>query len=182
MQAPLTKKTDRKLFILYLMYKIGYPLDFSTINDITCIDGIISGFDFAECFSELLNAGNVTEVRSEKGDLYKLSERGVNIVEALYNSLIPSLREQALKSAMKLLSFRNTGRITTQRVETDSENGQRRLILTVEDDNGIQFALTLAVDEVGVMDKMQNNFNKRPEEIYRAIYGLLAGDAGFLSD
>ena len=48
MQAPLKEKNDIKIFILYLMRNIGYPLDFSNINDIVVQDGIVNYFDFAE--------------------------------------------------------------------------------------------------------------------------------------
>ena len=48
MQAQLKEKNDIKIFILYLMRNIGYPLDFSNINDIVVQDGIVNYFDFAE--------------------------------------------------------------------------------------------------------------------------------------
>ena len=180
MQAPLKKKSDMKLFILYLMDKIGYPLDFSTLNDIVSVGGIVSGFDFAECFSELLDAENIREVKLESGDCYSLSERGKNIVEALSDSLIPSLRENAVKSAMKLLSFRRSGQRISQTVETDPKNGTKRLVCTVVNNDGVQFELKLAVDSQSILDKMQYNFNRRPEEIYKAIYALLAGDVSYI--
>lgn len=180
MQAPLKKKSDMKLFILYLMDKIGYPLDFSSLNDICSVDGIISGFDFAECFSELLDAENICEVKQPEGDAYVLSERGQKIVEALSDMLIPSLRENALKSAMKLLSFRKSGQRITQAVETDPKDGTKRLICSVINNDGVRFSLTLAVDSQSVLDKMQYNFNRRPEEMYKAIYALMAGDADFI--
>ncbi len=169
-----------KLFILYLMDKIGYPLDFSTLNDIVSVDGIVSGFDFAECFSELLDAENIKELKLSGGDCYSLSERGKNIVEALSDSLIPSLRENAVKSAMKLLSFRRSGQRISQTVETDPKNGTKRLVCTVVNNDGVRFSLTLAVDSQSILDKMQYNFNRRPEEIYKAIYALLAGDVSYI--
>ena len=180
MQAPLRKKTDMKLFILYLMRKIDYPMDFTTLNDISSVDGIISSFDFADCFAELLGAGNIESVKTEEGELFRITDRGCNVVDELYDMLIPSLRESALKSAMHLISFKKSGYRVSQNVENDPKNGKRRLTVAVEDNDGIRFSLTLDVESQRTLDKMQINFERRPEQIYKSIYSILAGNAEFL--
>lgn len=69
MQAPLKDKNDIKIFILYLMKNVGYPLDFPDINDIVVQDGLVNYFDFAECFAELLDTGNISEIKPESTDV-----------------------------------------------------------------------------------------------------------------
>ena len=59
MHSQLRDKNDIKIFILYLLRHIGYPLDFVSINDIVVQDGYVGYFDFAECFAELLETGNI---------------------------------------------------------------------------------------------------------------------------
>jgi len=63
MLAPLKDKNDIKIFILYLMKNIDYPLDFNTLSDIAVQDEFVSYFDFAECFAQLLDIGTVAQIR-----------------------------------------------------------------------------------------------------------------------
>ena len=49
MQAALKDKNDIKIFILYLMRNVGYPLEFENLNDIVVQDGVVGYFDFVEC-------------------------------------------------------------------------------------------------------------------------------------
>ena len=66
MQGQLKEKNDIKIFILYLLRNVGYPLDFGNINDIVLQDGVVGYFDFAECFAVLLDAGNVQEIKERE--------------------------------------------------------------------------------------------------------------------
>ena len=45
MQAPLKEKNDIKIFILYLLKNLNYPLDFNTISDIVVQDEFVNYFD-----------------------------------------------------------------------------------------------------------------------------------------
>ena len=76
MQAPLRKKSEMKILILYLMNKIRYPLDFMTLHDIMTLDGLMSSFDFNECFAELLDAGNIEELKDDDEDRYAVTAQG----------------------------------------------------------------------------------------------------------
>ena len=55
----LDNYVDIKVFILYLMKNVGEPLEFTTVNDIVLQDEFVGYFDFAFCFSDLLDAGAI---------------------------------------------------------------------------------------------------------------------------
>ena len=76
MQAPLKDKNDIKIFILYLLGSVGYPLDFNTISDIVVQDDFVGYFDFAECFAELVDCGNIEIIHAEPNDLYRITPNG----------------------------------------------------------------------------------------------------------
>ena len=59
MPSPLREKNEIKIFILFLLDKIGYPLDYNTIGSIVVQDGIVRFFDFADAFYQLLDAGHI---------------------------------------------------------------------------------------------------------------------------
>ncbi len=62
MKSLLTDPNEIKIFILYLLDKIGYPLDYPSIGAIMMQDGVVNFFDFAECFFALVEAGHIKEI------------------------------------------------------------------------------------------------------------------------
>ncbi|MBR6918550.1 MAG: DUF4364 family protein [Clostridia bacterium] len=59
MRSLLTDPGEIKIFILYLLDKIGYPLDYPSIGAIMMQDNVVNFFDFAECFFALVEAGHI---------------------------------------------------------------------------------------------------------------------------
>lgn len=198
MQAPLKEKNDIKIFILYLMKNIGYPLDFNTISDMAVQDEFVNYFDFAECFAELLDSCMIEQLRvgdeimtepnvgkngrpEKKNELYRVTENGVQIVETLQSSLLNVIKEKSLKSAMRMLSFRLRG----SEIRCDGEqrpDGRYGLDCQILENKVPIMKLELVVDSKQQMDRLAYNFNERPEVIYRGIISLLTGDINYLID
>ena len=64
----LSDRDDIKIFILYILNSIGYPLIYGDLHDMAIQDGFITSFDYIEAFDELLTAGNLLRSDSESGD------------------------------------------------------------------------------------------------------------------
>ena len=115
-EIELTDKFEIKIFILYLLKNIKEPLEFSTINDIVVQDGFVNYFDFAICFAELLESNQITELKGDK-TLYVISAAGTEAVESVEDKIFVSVKEKALRSALRLLAFNRSGSRTRSRVE-----------------------------------------------------------------
>ena len=110
----LDNYVDIKVFILYLMKNVGEPLEFTTVNDIVLQDEFVGYFDFAFCFSDLLDAGAIVSEESGGKTLYSVSALGLETLESYEGSLLPVIKERALRSALRLIAFNRSGsRITT---------------------------------------------------------------------
>ncbi len=183
MQAPLKDKNDIKIFILYLLKNLNYPLDFNTISDIVVQDEFVNYFDFAECFAELLDSGNIEKLPQEndKDELYQITQNGILIAEQLQSNILNMIREKSLRSAMRLLSFKSRG--SDVRCHTNKrEDGRYDLVCEVIEKNGTLMKLELVVDSKYQLDKMAYNYRERPEVVYRGIVALLSGDINYLID
>lgn len=53
-----------KVFILYLLEKIGYPLEYNDLASIVLRDGYVDYFDFVKNFHELLEQGHICTVEA----------------------------------------------------------------------------------------------------------------------
>ncbi len=180
MQAPLKEKNDIKIFILYLMRNIGYPLDFSNITDIVLQDEIVKYFDFAECFAELLETGNIAEIKDENGEtLYNVTEQGKHVADNLQSDIFMMIRERSLKSALRLLSFKKRGSFIKCQV-TALDDGSYSLCCRIVENKEEVMNITLKVDNKKQLDKMTHNFQERPEAVYKGLMTLLTGEINYL--
>ena len=57
-----------KVFILYLLEKIGYPLEYNDLASIVLRDGYVDYFDFVKNFHELLEQGHICTVEASRQD------------------------------------------------------------------------------------------------------------------
>lgn len=189
MLAPLKDKNDIKIFILYLLKNLNYPLDFNTISDIVVQDEFVNYFDFAECFAELLDCGNIEQLPpnpdadgDKKGkELYRITPNGITIAEQLQSSILNMIKEKSLKSAMRMLSFKSRGSDVSCSY-TEREDGRYDLRCEVSENGSKILDLGLIIESKYQLDKMIYNFNERPEVVYRGIISLLTGDINYLID
>ncbi len=176
----LTDRDDVKIFILYLMNSIGYSPDYDTLHDMSVQDGFVTSFDFIEAFDELLISGNVIKETDESGkEVLKITERGKHISDTLNGKLLLSVREKALKSALRVLSFKKRGTKISSNA-TELPHGKYEFNCSLCDDGGDLFDLKIVLDNKKQLDKTMYNFDSRPEFIYKGILALLCGEADYL--
>lgn len=178
----LTDRDDVKIFILYLMNSIGYPLEHGVLHDISVQDGFVSTFDFIEAFDELLANGNIAkETVDEDTDIISITDNGRHIADTLNGKLLSSVREKALKSALRLLSFKKRGTKITSEV-SQLPHGKYEFKCAIKDNSGDLMELRVTLDNPKQLDRTMYNFDARPEFIYKGILALLAGEADYLLD
>lgn len=177
-QERLQKPDDIKIFILFLMYNIGMPLEYELINDVVVQDGIVAGIDFAVEFADLLENNNIKEIKDGSILKYSLSERGIHIVESLQTDLASSIRTKGLKSAMRLLNFRERGSDIKTRYEM-REDGRYDLYCDIIEKGESIFEIKLIADNAAQLELMSYTFDADPERIYKGVLTLLTGKSDY---
>ena len=66
MKMTLNNPEEIKIFILYLLDRIGYPLSYSDLGTIVIRDGIIDYFAYFEYFCELVESGHIVEYKKDE--------------------------------------------------------------------------------------------------------------------
>lgn len=188
MSSPIGGKKNVKIFVLYLMENINYPLDFTTLNDIVMQTDYVMYLDFAEAFHEMLDLGLILEIEDEGQKLYCVSQKGRCVAQELHSDIISSILDQSLASALRYLDFKRSGIEALCNIEK-REDGRYNVICTftqkrpgIDEKKSIIFTTTLAVDSLNRAERMIANFRTRPEAIYRGVTALLAGNVNFLFD
>lgn len=179
METRLYDENEIKIFVLYLMYNIGCPLEYGDINDIVMQDGFVGGIDFADCFADLLESGNVKEVREDGKLLYAVSERGVQIVENLQDDIMNYVKTKGLKSALRMLDFKKRG----AKIETSFEprvDGRFDLTCSIRDDRQMSLEVKVIAENAGQLELMRYQFRENPEQVYKGVLALLTGEIDYL--
>lgn len=175
----LQDKVDIKVFILYLMKNVGEPLEFTTINDMVLQDEFVGYFDFAFCFSELLESGQIDETGDDT-KLYAISESGKETLESYEGSLLTVIKERALRSALRLVAKNKCGNRIKSTIE-ETGNGYT-LDCNIRDNDKTLFDIKVFVTDRNYAEKLKANFDERAEIIFRGALSLLSGDVNFIFD
>jgi len=178
-QAPLKDKDDIKIFVLYLLRNLNCPLDFNTINDIVVQDEVVNYFDFAECFAELLETGNISEHKDDDGTLmYLITNQGIHVSDNLHSKLLRSIRDRSLRSAYRLLNFRDRNAKTLSRAVENSD-GTFEFQCEISENGREILSLKIAVDTKRQLEQMKYYFDEYTEDIYTELLSILSGDKQF---
>ena len=183
MRSQIGSMNNVKIFVLYLMRNINYPLDYVTLNEIVMQTDYVMYLDFAVAFHEMLDGGLITEVeQNEQGEgLYAVTDRGRIVAEQLKSDILPSILEQSLGAALRYLDFKRRD----IKIRSDAKAKADHTVdvtLTVTEAGRTLLSTTVNVDSERRAEMIRENFRDRPEIIYRGILALLSGKMDFLFD
>lgn len=183
MASPIGSKREIKIFVLYLMESIHYPLEFTAINDIVMQTDYVAYLDFAESFNELLDGELIVPVpnEGEGGTCYAVTEKGRTVAEQLHGDIADTILEKSLSWAYRYLDFRRRG-VDVKTELTPLESGKVDVTFRLIENRHDIFSLTLQVENAERAEKMRERFRDRPEVIYRGVNALLTGTVDFLFD
>ena len=183
MASPIGNKREIKIFVLYLMENIGYPLDFTSINDIIMQTDYVMFLDFAESFNEMLDGGLIDSFEEGGLTYYQVSDKGRIVAQSLKSDVLSSVLDSAMTAALRYLDFTRRGITTECRIENiDQLTGKCTVYCSLTERKKIIFEATLVVDSLDRAKRMKANFDDRPEVIFRGFTALMAGNVNFLFD
>jgi len=174
-------KKSVKIYVLYLMDNINYPLDYPTINDMIMQNEFVDYLDFAECFAEMLDDALILKIEFDGVEHYYVSDRGRTVARELSGDILPSILDDSLANALRMIDFNKRGIKCASSVEKCEDD--RYLFRCSMSERGREILdLRLVLDSPARAKRMKETFSGHPDVIYRGIHALLSGDAQFLFD
>ncbi len=179
MDGAMGNKTDIKIFILFLLNEINYPLDYTSIVDVISENGYVGSFDFAEAFSELCEKGHI-EVKETNGErLYSIASTGRMVAEELQGELLESIREKSRKGAMRLVSLLRRGAKVRSEI-LPRQDGKYLFVAEMTETEGTILKNEIVVSTLRAAEHLKERFDRNPEAIYRGILSVLTGEMEYL--
>ncbi len=170
-----------KIFVLYLMENINYPLDFVTINDIVMQTDYVMYLDFAEAFNEMLDGGLIEKLGDDADAVYAITDKGRVVARELKSDILPSILDNSLSAALRYINFKKRG-IVAKCIIEKTDDGRYSVTCTFTEMKVLIFSQSILVDTLDRAERMKNNFYERPEAIYRGVLALMAGNVNYLFD
>ena len=175
----LRTMTDIKVFLLFLLDNVGYPMDYSSIIEMVSENTEEILFDYDECLRELADDGHLLFDEFEGERYYMISDTGRMISSELYDSLDAEFRERSLKYAAKYFSLTKTGAVIKATVA--EVGGRYRVTMYAEDSRGEIMSVSITVTSREEAEKMKRNYEAKPDGVYRGILFSATGRMELLS-
>lgn len=170
-----------KIFILYLMKNVNYPLDFFTINDIVMQTDYVMYLDFAVAFNSLLDAGLIEKIEDEGEEKYRVTPNGAMVASELKSDILSSILDKSLAAALRYLDFKKRG-VTLKFDIEETEDGRYKITTSFTEGGQCMFSQMIIVDSLDRAKRMKQNFYERPEALYRGVLALLSGNVNYIFD
>ena len=181
MSSAIGNMQNVKIFVLYLMENINYPLDLVTVNDIVMQTDYVMYLDFAVAFNEMLDGGLIEKIIDDGEEKYVVTEKGRYVARELKSDLLSSILDQSLAKALRYLNFKKRGIVPKCAIKK-TDDGRYNVVCSFTEKKACIFSQTLTVDTLDRAERMKNNFYERPEAIYRGVLTLMEGNVNYLFD
>ena len=176
----LNTVTDLKVFILFLLDNIRYPIDRSTVLDIVQENTDDISLDYEQCLGELAESEHLLYDEIEGERYYMISDKGRAVASELYDSLDAGFRERSLRSASKHVSLSKSGASIKAYVE-ETEMKRFRVTLEAYDRYGEIMKTSLTVNSRAEAEQIKRNFESKPDGVYRGVLFSATGRIEYLS-
>ncbi len=181
MGAKIAAKRNVKIFVLFLMENINYPLDFISINDIVMQTEYVKYLDFAESFHEMLDSDLIAYEELDGERYYYVTSKGRIVARELKSDILSVILDQSLEAAFRYLDFKKRG-LEARCTSEGRGDGKIALTCYILEKGEPIFQTTILVDTENRAHRMSELFLERPEIVYRGTVALLTGKMNFLFD
>ena len=176
----LNTTTDLKVFLLFLLDNIRYPIDSETIMTIVSENTDEITLDYEHCLGELTDSGHLLYDEVGGAKYYMISDKGRAVAAELYDNLDAGFRERSLRSAIKHVSLSKSETSIKAYIDR-TEGGRYRVTLEASDRYGELMKTSLSVNSLAEAEQIKKNFEAKPDGVYRGVLFSATGRIEYLS-
>lgn len=176
----LITTTDMKVFLLFLLDNIGYPLEHKTLISIVQENTDEISLDYDECLRQLVVSEHLLydEVGEER--YYMISDKGRLVASELYDSLDKNFRERSLRIAIKHISLSKSGAGINAYI-TETESKRFKVTLEAFDKYGEIMSTSITVNSRNEAETIKRNYEAKPDGVYRGVLFSVTGKLEYIS-
>lgn len=170
---------DIKVFLLFILDNVGYPMEHDTIMDVVA-DTTELSLDYDAALGQLVAGKMVCFDEIEDETYYMITDKGRMVASELYDTLDPGFREKALKSTIRHISLLESGAQIKSFV-TKTESGRYKVTVQAFDQYGEKMSTSITVNSMQEAQTIRQNYEGKPDAVYRGVLFALTGRLEFIS-
>ncbi len=167
----LRNRNEIKILICYILKTLEEEITKQQINDVIQGQGLANYFEVNQAISELIAQGSIDCNYVEENEVLKINDIGRQVVLELEHDLPRTVREKAIKAAIKILTIAKNEQENKIDI-TPLENGYH-VTFTIEDKQDVMMKLTVYVADAEQADLVKKNFLEDPTRVYSSILSSL---------
>ncbi len=176
----LNTTTDMKVFLLFILDNIGYPLEHETIINIVRENTDEISLDYDECLRQLVASEHLLFDEFDDERYYMISDKGRLVAAELYDSLDKSFRERSLRVAIQHISLSKNG-ASIRAYITETESKRFRVTLEAFDKYGEVMSTSVTVNSRNEAETIKRNYEAKPDGVYRGVLFSVTGRLEYIS-
>ena len=164
---------DVKVLILFVMARVGYPVNTQEIYELCYQDDCLSYFDVCTAIPEMAESGHLREVEDQK---YEITDKGRDAGSLTEDSIAYTVKQRAENAVSKYnRQIRRSSFIKTQTIPR--ETGDYSVIMILDDEAGNLMTLELMAPDQRQAVRLGRLFERKAENVYNLVMAeLLAAE------
>ena len=170
----LRNKGDIKVLICYLLRTVDTSITREQIGNIMQDQGLANYFEAMDAVSDLLSNGSIACNYVDEKECLEVTDIGKKAVAEVEYDLPKSIREKAVKSALRFITLERNERDNEVKIEPCE--GGYEISFALKDRDTVLMKLAMFVGDRDQAEKLKNNFLEDPARVYGSILASLMID------
>ena len=176
----LKTETDIKVFLLFLLDNIGYPLEYEVLMSIVEENTDEISLDYGECLTRLVESGHLVLDDLDGDSYFSISDKGHMIASELYDTLDKDFRERSLRAAIQYISLTDSGKSINSYV-SETDCGRYRVTMEASDRFGEVMSVSVTVNSRQEAETIKRNYDAKPDGVYRGVLFSVTGKLDYIN-
>ena len=169
---------DVKVLILFVMARVGYPVNVQQIYELCFQDDCLSYFDVCTAIPEMVKSGHLKALEDE---CFEITDKGRADGSLTEDSIAFTVKQRAENAVARFnRQIRRSSFVKTQILPR--ENGDYSVIMALDDEMGNLMTLELLAPNQRQAVRLGKLFEKKAEAVYNLTMAELLDDEEELED
>ncbi|MCI7020419.1 MAG: DUF4364 family protein [Clostridiales bacterium] len=163
---------DVKVLILFVMSRVGYPVNVQQIYELCFQDDCLSYFDVCTALPEMVESGHLKKAEDE---CYVITDKGRETAKLVEDSIAFSVRQKAENAVDRFnRKVRRSSFVRTK--VTPRETGDFSVVMSLDDEMGNLMTLELVAPDQRQANRLSRLMEKKAEAVYNLTMTELLDD------
>lgn len=163
---------DVKVLILFVMSRVGYPVNIQQIYELCFQDDCLSYFDVCTAVPEMVESNHLKSVENQ---CYEITDKGKETASLVEDSIAFTVRQRA-ENAVERFNRQVRRSSFVKTMVSKRESGDFSVVMSLDDEMGNLMTLELVAPDQRQANRLSRLMEKKAEAVYNLTMTELLDD------